>query len=185
MDGAAGGVAFELRHLQYFGNHALADERGVAVDEKRQDALTFFVADAILLGADQTFDDGIDGFEMAGVERDRDKDFFAERGAMNAAGAEVILDVAGALHAIGIGLAFELGEDLRHVDLPTMLASTFKRPRCAMPMTASCTFSLAPRSSSSSSSDDGAFETFESEALLADEAWSGGSARTLRLAQDD
>ena len=35
MNGAAGRVAFELRHLQNLGHYALADERRIAVNQNR------------------------------------------------------------------------------------------------------------------------------------------------------
>ena len=36
VDGAAGAIAFELRKIERFRHHALAGERGVAVDEHGQ-----------------------------------------------------------------------------------------------------------------------------------------------------
>ena len=65
VDGAAGGVAIELREIEGLGHHALSGEGRVAVDEHGDDAFARGIAEAILLGADDAFDHGIDGFQVA------------------------------------------------------------------------------------------------------------------------
>ena len=65
MDGAAGAVAIELRKVQRLGHYALAGERGVAMDQERNDAGVLGVAQPFLLGAHHAFDHRIDGFEVA------------------------------------------------------------------------------------------------------------------------
>ena len=56
VNGAAGGIAIELREVQDFGHHALSGERRVAVDQDRDDALALGVAEPVLLGAHDAFD---------------------------------------------------------------------------------------------------------------------------------
>ncbi len=70
MDGAAGGIAIELREVQCFGHHALSGESGVAVDQQGDHALAMVVAEAVLLGAHDAFDHRIDRFQVAGIGRD-------------------------------------------------------------------------------------------------------------------
>ena len=53
-------------------------------------------------------------------------------------------------------------------DLPTMLASTLRRPRCGMPMATSCSPAWAADVSSSSMQRDHRLAALEGEALLAD-----------------
>ena len=64
------------------------------------------------LGRDDAFHHRIDGFQVTGVGRERDDDVAARGRAVNAGSAEVVLDVARALDAGGIDVAFKLGEDL-------------------------------------------------------------------------
>ena len=109
---AAGGVAIELREVQRLGDHALSGEGRVAVDQHRDDAFARGIAEAILLGADDAFDHRVDGFQMARIGRDRDHDLAAVRSLAHAGGAQVILDVARALRAARVDIAFELAEDL-------------------------------------------------------------------------
>ena len=99
VDGAAGGVAVELREVQRLGHHALSGEGRVAVDQHRDDALALGIAEAILLGADDAFHHRIDRFQMARIGRDGNHDLAARRGPAHAGGAEVILHVARALRA--------------------------------------------------------------------------------------
>ena len=114
MNSSAGDVALELRELQYLSDNTLRAIGRIAMNQDRQNTRALGVADAILLGTNQTFDDRIDGFEMAWVEGNRNQDLFALAGGVDAAGAKVVLDVAGALHAVRIGLAFEFREHLHH-----------------------------------------------------------------------
>src|SRR5262249_22928011 len=115
VNGAAGGVAIELRKIQGLRHNALTGEGRVAVDEYGNDTLARGIAEAILLGAHDAFDHRIDGFEVARVRRHRHQNFLADGGLAQTGGAEVILDVAGALRAAGIDFAFELAEDLLNV----------------------------------------------------------------------
>ncbi len=64
---------------------------------------------AVLFGADDPFEYGIDGIEMRRVGGHRHGDLLAAGVLVAAGGAEVILDVAGSFGVIG---ALELAEDL-------------------------------------------------------------------------
>ena len=77
VNGAAGGIAVELRKIERFGHHALAGESRVAVDQQRNHALALGVAEAVLLGADDAFDHRVDGFQVAGIGRHRNHDLAA------------------------------------------------------------------------------------------------------------
>ncbi len=74
MHGAAGAVAAHLRELEGFHVHALAGERGVAVDQHRHHRIerrrfrTGLPA-PLHAGAHGTFDHRIDDFQMRGVKR--------------------------------------------------------------------------------------------------------------------
>ena len=78
VDGAAGAVAFEAGEVEGFGDDALSDESAVSVNE---DGDNFFAFDGILAealaGAGFAFDDGVDGFEMAGVGSEGEEDFLS------------------------------------------------------------------------------------------------------------
>jgi hypothetical protein len=54
---AADVVAGQLRQVERLGDRALTSERGVAVDEYRQDLLAVGVAASVLLGARNALDD--------------------------------------------------------------------------------------------------------------------------------
>ncbi len=65
MNGAAGGVAIELRQIQRLRHHALSGKGGVAVHQERDDALALRVAQPILLRPHDAFHHRIDSFQMA------------------------------------------------------------------------------------------------------------------------
>src|SRR5208337_1691566 len=69
VDRAARAVSFELRHVEYLGDDALAGERGVAVDQDGKDLLPARVAHEVLEAAGSTLDNGTDGLEMTRVGR--------------------------------------------------------------------------------------------------------------------
>ena len=79
VHGAADVVAGELGEVERLRHHALARERGVAVDEHRQHAVVLGVAEPVLLGARHAFGDRVDGFEVARVRGERDADRRARR----------------------------------------------------------------------------------------------------------
>ena len=169
MDGAAGGVALQLRKLQHLHDNALADERSIAVNQDGNHALAFVVTQAVLLGADQAFDNRIDSFQMAGIEGDRHQHFSALGGLEDAAGAQVILDIAGALHAFRIRLAVEFGEYLRHrladnIRQHVQAAAMRHADDSFVPVFIGGTFQHLVQN------NDGAFQPFQAEALLSDEA---------------
>ena len=62
VNGAARGVAFQLRKIQRLGHHALPRESRVAVDQDRDDALALRIAQPILLGTHDAFHHRVDRF---------------------------------------------------------------------------------------------------------------------------
>ena len=67
VDGAAGAVALEAGEAEALGDHALAGEGGVAVQQDRQHLGAVHVAALRLLGADLAEHDRVDGLEVARV----------------------------------------------------------------------------------------------------------------------
>ena len=95
VDGAAGAIARELRHVQRLSNDPLPGEGGVAVDQQRQDfAPMFGVAADALPRARRPFHDRIDRLEMARIGRETNLHFRAASELPHRAIAEVILHVA-------------------------------------------------------------------------------------------
>ncbi len=111
VDSAAGGVPRQLREVQCLGHQALPGKGGVAVDQHGDAALAFGVAEECLLGPRAALDHGIDGFQVRGVGRQRHVELGAARVDAVRGEAEVILDVAVAVHRFGQVLVLELGED--------------------------------------------------------------------------
>ena len=112
MDRAAGAVAAQLRQVERLGDDSLAGERGVAVHEHGQHGVGRALVEAVLLGAGDALEHGVDDLEVRRVGRDRDLDLVAVAGGELALDAEVVLDVAGALDGAGVDVALELAEDL-------------------------------------------------------------------------
>src|SRR5579883_108817 len=94
MDRAAGAVAAQAGKAETFGDHALAGESRVAMDQERQrlDALDI-VVELILLGAHLAQHDRIDDFEMRRVGGERQMHPVAVELAVGR-GAEMVFDVA-------------------------------------------------------------------------------------------
>ena len=68
VDGAARAVAAGARHVEIGLVHAQADKGGITVDEHGQNLFLAFFAAPLLFGARGTADNGIDDFQMGGVE---------------------------------------------------------------------------------------------------------------------
>ena len=111
VDGAAGAVAFEAGEVEGFGDDALSDESAVSVNE---DGDNFFAFDGILAealaGAGLAFDDGVDGFEMAGVGSEGEEDFLSGRGGDFIFVAEMVFDVTASEDGLGNVVLVEFGE---------------------------------------------------------------------------
>ena len=71
VDGATGRNA-QLRQVQRLGDHALAGERRVAVQEQRQDGVLAGEVEPVLLGPDDALEDGVDRLEVGRVRREVD-----------------------------------------------------------------------------------------------------------------
>ena len=113
VHGAADVVARDLREVERLGDDALAGERRVTVDEHGQHGVAGRVAEPVAAGPRHPLDDGVDGFEVRRVRRERERDVGAGRGDVLARGAEVVLHVTGTLRARRVELTLELAEDLR------------------------------------------------------------------------
>jgi hypothetical protein len=132
VDRPAGAVAAELRQVERLGDDPLACERGIAVEEDREDGAVLVVACAILLRAHGTLDDRIDRLEVAGVGRQRHREPGAGRGDVHARRAQVVLDVARAVRGLGVELPLELAED-RRVRLPHDVRQDVEAPAVGHP----------------------------------------------------
>ena len=111
--GAAGAVAAQLRQVQRLGDHALAGERRVAVQEQGQDGVRLAgEVEPVLLRPHDALEHRVDGLEVGRVRREVDLGGRALLGGELALGAEVVLDVAGPLDRLRVLLALELAEDL-------------------------------------------------------------------------
>ena len=100
-----------LRQVQRFGDHSLADERRIAVDDYRQDQVgTIFVV-PILAGAAAPLHDGRDHLQMRGVEGEREMDGTTGRLDIRIE-ALVILDVARAADGVVSQSSLKFGKQL-------------------------------------------------------------------------
>ncbi len=110
LDRSSDVVAVEGGEVEGLGGDALAGEGGVAVDDHGEDFLLALFAYAFLVGAGAAHDDGVYGFEVAGVGGEVEADGLAVGGDEIAGRAGVILYVATSHGAAWIDV-FELGED--------------------------------------------------------------------------
>ena len=119
LDGSTDVVAVQGGEVEALGPYALAGEGGVAVDDHGEDLaagveevlLAAVLGEALLVGAGAAHDDGVGGFEVAGVGGEVEVDGLAGGGDEVAGGADVVFDVAAAEGAAGVDV-FELGEDV-------------------------------------------------------------------------
>ena len=111
VDRAAGAVPAQLRQVERLGHDALAGERGVTVHEDRQHRELLAAVEDVLLGAGDALEHRVDDLEVRRVGRDGDLDRVAVLGGELALDAQVVLDVAGALHGARVDVALELAED--------------------------------------------------------------------------
>ena len=100
VDGAADLEALEVHHLQAFVDHALADERGVAVHQDADHAGALGVALLRLLRAHLAHDHRVHRLEVRGVGGKREVDLAAVGQHAVGRGAEMVLDVARAQHVV-------------------------------------------------------------------------------------
>ena len=112
MNGAAGLVALELREIEGFRHHALADKGSVAVDEDRKNLFAVHgVFPVALAGPGFAFHDGVHGLEVAGVGGEGDADLFLIRGDHGVFVTEVVLHVPVAQDGFGDVVFVKLGEE--------------------------------------------------------------------------
>ena len=169
VHGAADVVAGELGEVERLGDHALAGERGVAVDQHRQHAVVVDVVAAILLGLGHAFDDRVDRFEVARVRGERDARSACPTRLLN-------LPVAPTWYFTSPEPCGTFGSSspsnsrkICAYDLPTMLASTLRRPRCDMPITTSSHAVVGRGVEQEVEHRDQRLRAFEAEALLPEE----------------
>ncbi len=111
MDGAARAIAAQAGEIEGFRHQALAGERGIAVQEQAHDLLAFLVPALALLAAHLAEHDGVDGLQVRRVGGERQVYRTAVKDPVRRR-AEVILDVAGALHVVRVRRgALEFGKD--------------------------------------------------------------------------
>ncbi len=104
-------MAAQAGQTEAFGDHALAGEGRVAVEQKRQHLFALPVPHLILLGADLAKHHGIDALKMRGVGGERQVHAVLVELAVGR-GAQVIFHVTRAFDIVGLGgAAAELVED--------------------------------------------------------------------------
>ena len=111
---AAGFICREPAQVQRLGDHALAYECGVAMDQQRQHADPVLISFSILLGADAAFDHWVHELKMARVEGQGHVHVVAARRLAIERVAEVVLHIAGADVLLRV-VILEPCEDLPHV----------------------------------------------------------------------
>src|SRR5262245_59240027 len=75
MNRPASSVMPQFREAERFRHDALPGKRGVAVNQNWDDASPLAIAQVMLFGAHDAFDDGVDQFQMAQVRTERNVDF--------------------------------------------------------------------------------------------------------------
>ncbi len=119
VEGAAGRVAGQVLQVERLGDHALARESGVAVDQDGERALRVVVdLGNLVVGLDRAglaLDDRVDVLEVARIRREPHR-HLARLGVADALGAEVVFHVAGAAFGIRpdrleLPFALELAND--------------------------------------------------------------------------
>ena len=95
MDRAADPCRFELIEVQRFLNDPFTGESGIAVNQQAQNLVAIAVLSSILLGTYSAHRDGIDEFQMAGIETERQVNLATITGIPVVAVSEMVLDVAG------------------------------------------------------------------------------------------
>jgi hypothetical protein len=113
MHRAAGPVALQLRKFECFGDDSLARERGIAVNEDRENVVSTFLRQQILLGSHDSLKYRIDRLQMRGVGREVHGRVRAVGRQERSGGAEVVLHIARALDRVVAVVALEFAEDLR------------------------------------------------------------------------
>jgi hypothetical protein len=103
-------IALEAGEVEGLHDHALTGERGVAVQQDGEDLGAVGAALEVDERAGAAEDDGIDGFEVAGIEGEGDADLLAFDDA-GAGVAEVILHVAVTMRGVRDVLLGEAGEE--------------------------------------------------------------------------
>ena len=146
MDRAAGAIASQSGEVQRFHHHALAGKGRVAMQQHRQATIDhFFARDArlhrsvVLSRAHHSFDHRIDRLEVTGIRRKSQLHFLPLRGFAFADGALVILHVAFVGRETTDELNLRTHAKMRSQNCPITFASTFRRPRWAMPIVMSST----------------------------------------------
>ena len=111
MDGAAGPVAAKLRHIQAFGNNALAGESGIAMQQKPHDFFARLVAAHGLFGTHLAQDHRVDAFQMRWIGGQRQ--MHIAFGEFPVGGrAQMIFHIARSLHVVGMRrVALKFGKD--------------------------------------------------------------------------
>ena len=110
VDGPPGGEAGKGTHAERLGHHALAGERGVAMQEEGEHLGTVLVERRVLPGPGHPFDHRVDGLEVARVGRQLDGDGRPVPPGELAGRSDVVLHVPRALDGLRIDVTLELPE---------------------------------------------------------------------------
>ncbi|OPZ13663.1 MAG: hypothetical protein BWZ10_02004 [candidate division BRC1 bacterium ADurb.BinA364] len=93
---AADRIGFELAQIERLLDDALADERGVAMDDDGHSLLAALVAQPVLLGPHPAEHDRADVFQMAGIETQRQVNRAPRQGRPIVVVAQVVFDIVAA-----------------------------------------------------------------------------------------
>ncbi len=170
VHGAAGAVAAQLRHVQRLGDHALARERRVAVQQRRGRTVKSVPPLLMMSCLARTTPSrtGSTASRCEGLAASETLICSPSRTGEGALGAQVVLHVAGAVHRLRVEVALELAEDLGVATCRRCWPARSRRPRWAMPMTTSSRRASAAASMTASSSGMIGLAALEREPLLAD-----------------
>ena len=113
MDGATRFVSRQLAEVERLCHHALTDEGGVTVHKQREYPGTARFIEGIKLGPRDAFHHRVHGFEVRRVGSERHVDALTTHTHITTGGAEVILDISGAVHGAR-HYVFELAKHLIH-----------------------------------------------------------------------
>ena len=135
MHRAAGAVAARLRQVEGFLIHALPGEGRVAVQQDGQHLLPVDIVTPMLARAHRAFDHRIDDLQMRRIERQRE--MHAGRPAWRCRTENPDGISRRPKSDVPYGYP-RIRQTASLGSLPSVLTSTFRRPRCAMPITDSC-----------------------------------------------
>ncbi len=112
MDRAAGVVARQLAHLDDLVHEALVGQRGVTVDQDRENVVVFRLVQGVGLGPGKSQHHGIDGLQVRGIGQQFEVHLFAMQRSHLCGIALVVFHIARAEALVGDHFTFKFTEDL-------------------------------------------------------------------------